>query len=170
MPRPANGTIAVVPPVQPSRCQRVRTFLQYARLGAFNAIVGFFLFKRHQTLFLCSSDPHEAVRRGLSLRTWDFLFYTSFGIVVTDSVKVAGVLAVFSFLIVPMVCATLLGHHGRRRLLWAWGIGFAVCLAGSVLSYLKDLPMGASIVCLFGLVVAVISFSARLRRVSPEDM
>ncbi len=134
------------------------------------AAVGLFLYTRHRTLFLCSSDPHEAARRGHSLRWWDFSFYASFGIVVTDSVKVAGVLAVFSFLIVPMVCSTLLGHHGRRRLLWAWGIGFVVCLAGSVLSYLKDWPMGATIVGLFGLMVAIISVSVRMKRLAPSDL
>ena len=82
----------------------------------------------------------------------------------------AGVLAVFSFLIVSMVCSTLLGQQGARRIYWAWGLGFVVCLAGSVLSYLKDLPMGATIVCLFGVIVAGISFSARVRRVSPQVM
>jgi len=134
------------------------------------SLVGLFLFLKHRTLFFCSSDPDGATRQGISLRWWDFFFYTAFAFVVTDSVKVAGVLAVFSFLIVPMVCATLLGFKGRARLFWSWGIGLAVCLLGSVVSYWKDLPMGATIVGLFGAIVALISISARIRRVNPQGM
>jgi zinc/manganese transport system permease protein len=113
---------------------------------------------------LCSSDPAGAARQGLSLKVWDFLFYTAFGLVVTDAVRVAGVLAVFSFLIVPVVCASLLGrkHH---RLYWAWGIGLVVSLVGSILSYTRDWPMGATIVCIFGLMVAVISSVVRMKNV-----
>lgn len=134
-------------------------------MASFYAVVGLFLFIKHKTLFLCSSNPQEAQRQGLSLKLWDFFFYASFGLVVTDSVKVAGVLAVFSFLIVPMVCSTLLGNHGNKRLYWAWGIGFAVSIVGSVLSYAKDWPMGATIVCIFGLTVAVISSVVRMKNV-----
>jgi zinc/manganese transport system permease protein len=126
-------------------------------------IVGAFLFFRHKTLFLCSEDPKKAQREGLSVKVWDFLFYAAFGLVVTSSVKVSGVLAVFSYLIVPMVCATLLGRKGPARLYWAWGIAFVVSILGSVLSYLKDWPMGATIVCLFGVTVAVISSTVRTK-------
>jgi zinc/manganese transport system permease protein len=135
-----------------------------AVMAVFFAVIGGFLFWKHKTLMFCSAEPQEAERRGLSLKTWDFLFYTAFGLVVTSAVRVSGVLAVFSFLIVPVVCASLLGHK-HHRLYWAWGIGFAVSLAGSVLSYVKDWPMGATIVCIFGLTVAVISSIVRMKNV-----
>jgi len=128
------------------------------------AIVGAFLFVSRRKLFLCSEDPAKAREMGLRVRWWDFSFYASFGLVVTSSVKVSGVLAVFSYLIVPLVCSTLLGHRGRTRLLWAWGLAFVVSILGAVLSYHRDWPMGATIVCLFGLMVAVISISIRVRR------
>ena len=102
---------------------------------------------------------------GLSVKKWDFLFYASFGLVVTSSVKVSGVLAVFSYLIVPVVCATLLGRRGPARLHWAWAIAFVVSVLGAVFSYLKDWPMGATIVCLFGVTVAVTSLSVRMKYV-----
>ena len=105
---------------------------------------------------------------GLSVKKWDFFFYASFGLVVTSSVKVAGVLAVFSYLIVPVVCSTLLGRRGPARLLWAWAIGFVVSILGAVFSYMKDWPMGATIVCLFGLTVAVVSLSVRMKYVDAE--
>jgi zinc/manganese transport system permease protein len=83
-------------------------------------------------------------------------------------VKVSGVLAVFSYLIVPVVCSTLLGRHGRARLYWAWVIAFMASVLGAVLSYLKDWPMGATIVCLFGVTVAVVSLSVRMKYVDEK--
>ncbi len=133
-------------------------------MAIFYVLVGAFLFRKHKTLMLCSADPAGAARQGLSLKVWDFLFYTAFGLVVTDAVRVAGVLAVFSFLIVPIVCASLLGRK-QHRLYWAWGIGVVVSLVGSALSYSRDWPMGATIVCIFGLTVAVISSMVRMKNV-----
>jgi zinc/manganese transport system permease protein len=132
-------------------------------MAVFYALVGAFLYIKRETLHLCSTDTKKAQRQGLSLKLWDFLFYTAFGLVVTDAVRVAGVLAVFSFLIVPVVCATLMGHKGKDRLLWAWGIGLVVSALGSVLSYAKDWPMGATIVCFFGLAVIIISVTTRMK-------
>ena len=105
---------------------------------------------------------------GLSVKKWDFLFYASFGLVVTSSVKVSGVLAVFSYLIVPVVCSTLLGRRGPAQLYWAWAIALVVSILGAVLSYLKDWPMGATIVCLFGVTVAIISLSVRMKYVDDK--
>jgi zinc/manganese transport system permease protein len=133
------------------------------------AIVGTFLFLARRKLLLCSEHPHQARAQGLSVKKWDFLFYASFGLVVTSSVKVSGVLAVFSYLIVPIVCATLLGRHGRSRLFWAWAIAFVASVLGATLSYLRDWPMGATIVCLFGLTVAIVSLSVRMKYVDEEN-
>jgi len=144
------------------------TWKDIAIMAALFAIVGAFQFVCRRKLFLCSEDPKRARQEGLSVRKWDFLFYASFGLVVTVSVKVSGVLAVFSYLIVPIVCATLLGRRGRSRLYSAWGIGFVVSVLGAVLSYRKDWPMGATIVCLFGLTVAIVSLSVRMKYVEPE--
>ena len=145
------------------------TWKDIAIMTTLNMIVGAFLFFSRRKLSLCSEDPKMARASGLSVKRWDFLFYATFGLVVTSSVKVSGVLAVFSFLIVPIVCATLLGRHGPSRLYWAWGIGIVVSILGAVLSYLKDWPMGATIVCLFGLTVAVISLSVRMKYVDAES-
>ena len=137
-------------------------------MAALFAVVGAFQFFNRKKLFLCSEDPKRAREMGLSVKKWDFLFYASFGLVVTISVNVSGVLAVFSYLIVPIVCATLLGRHGRSRLFVAWGIGFVVSVLGASLSYLKDWPMGATIVCLLGLTVAVVSLTVRMRYVEAD--
>ena len=140
-----------------------------AIMATIYAIVGSFLFFNRRKLLLCSEDPKKARQMGLSVKKWDFLFYASFGLVVTSSVKVSGVLAVFSYLIVPVVCATLLGRRGAARLVWAWVIGIVVSVLGAVFSYLKDWPMGATIVCLFGLSVALISLSVRMKYVDQAN-
>lgn len=129
-------------------------------------VVGTALFFNRHKLLLCSQDPARAKQMGLSVKKWDFFFYTCFGLVVTTAVAVAGVLAVFSYLIVPLVCATLLGRRGWSRMIWAWIIAFVVSLLGAGLSYAKDWPMGATIVCLFGVTVAVISASVRMKNVN----
>jgi zinc/manganese transport system permease protein len=136
---------------------------------AIYSVVGVFLFLARRKLQICSEDPARAQAMGLSVKKWDFLFYTSFGLVVTSSVKVSGVLAVFSYLIVPIVCSTLLGRHGRARLYWAWIIAFGASVLGAFFSYLKDWPMGATIVCLLGLTVAVISLSVRMKYVDADS-
>jgi zinc/manganese transport system permease protein len=132
------------------------------------AIVGAFLYFGRRQLRLCSEDPKKAKEQGLSVKKWDFLFYASFGLVVTSSVKVSGVLAVFSYLIVPVVCSTLLGRRGPARLYWAWTIAFLASVLGAALSYLRDWPMGATIVCLFGVTVAVVSLSVRMKYVDEK--
>ena len=43
---------------------------------------------------LISMNEQEAERQGINVRLWDFLFYMSFGFVVTSSVAIAGVLLV----------------------------------------------------------------------------
>ena len=129
------------------------------------AVVGAFLLFSRSKLHLCSEDPKKAKEMGLSVKKWDFLFYAAFGLVVTSSVKVSGVLAVFSYLIVPVVCSTLLGRRGPARLIWAWVIALVASVLGAGLSYMRDWPMGATIVCLFGLTVAIVSLSVRMRYV-----
>jgi zinc/manganese transport system permease protein len=144
------------------------TWKDIAIMATLYAIVGAFLYFGRRKLILCSEDPKKARQMGLSVKKWDFFFYASFGLVVTSSVKVSGVLAVFSYLIVPVVCSTLLGRKGPARLYWAWAIAFVASVFGAVLSYLKDWPMGATIVCLFGLTVAVVSLSVRMKYVDDK--
>ena len=144
------------------------TWRDIAIMATLFAIVGSFLFLNRRKLLLCSENPHKAREMGMSVKRWDFLFYAAFGLVVTSSVKVSGVLAVFSFLIVPVVCATLLGRRGPAQLYWAWAIALVVSILGAVFSYLRDWPMGATIVCLFGVTVAIISLSVRMKYVDEK--
>lgn len=83
---------------------------------------------------------------------WDFLFYALFGIVITSSVHVSGVLLVFSFLIVPSIMATLFFETMKARLFFGWVLGFTLCILGMYLSYRLDSPPGALLVVVFTVV------------------
>jgi zinc/manganese transport system permease protein len=91
------------------------------------------------------------------LRLWDFLFYASFGFVVTRSVAIAGVLLVFCYLIVPSVAAMLFADRIGPRLAIGWTMGSIVSAVGVYLSLTWDLPTGATIVCTFGFVLIVMA-------------
>ena len=127
-----------------------RTALLYAVIGAFH-----FVFRKK---FLAISMDHAAAEQsGTSLRLWDFLFYASFGFVVTRSVAIAGVLLVFCYLIVPSVAAMLYAEHIGKRLAIGWSMGTVVSALGVWLSLQLDLPTGATIVCTFGAVLVLMA-------------
>jgi zinc/manganese transport system permease protein len=126
------------------------TALLYGAIGLFH-----FIFRRQ---FLAISKNHDAAEAsGLSTRLWDFLFYASFGFVVTSSVAIAGVLLVFCYLIVPSVGAMLYAESIGKRLAIGWTMGTVVSALGVYLSLMLDLPTGATIVCTFGLVLIVMA-------------
>ncbi|MBI4676276.1 MAG: metal ABC transporter permease [Elusimicrobia bacterium] len=135
-----------------------------AEIAALYSAIGLFHFICRDRFILVSRDPEKAAKKGLSVRLWDFLFYVTFGFVVTSSVELAGVLLVFSFLIMPAVCAVMFTKDFRKRLAFAWAAGSVTSLAGIYASAAGDLPTGAAVVCCFGLLVvgcgAVKFFSA----------
>lgn len=118
--------------------------------------VGLFHWFVRRPLFLISTDPDEAGRRGLALRWWDFAFYASFGVVVTSAVRIVGVLLVFAFLIVPGLAGAAWGTRWGARLAFGWSLAGTVSLAGIVVSAYFDTPTGATIVTLFGVALAVV--------------
>lgn len=117
--------------------------------------VGLFHFLLRKKFLLISMHHEEAERQGMSIRLWDFLFYASFGFVVTSSVAIAGVLLVFCYLIVPSVAAMLYAENIGPRLAIGWTMGTVVSVLGVYLSLKIDLPTGATIVCTFGLVLLI---------------
>jgi zinc/manganese transport system permease protein len=118
-------------------------------------VIGLFHFLLRKKFLLISMHPQEAEKQGVSVRLWDFLFYASFGFVVTSSVAIAGVLLVFCYLIVPSVGAMLYAENIGPRLAIGWTMGTVVSVLGVYLSLKLDLPTGATIVCTFGLVLLV---------------
>jgi zinc/manganese transport system permease protein len=122
----------------------------YAAIGALHWIL-------RKRFLMISLDEPEAERQGISIRFWDFLFYVSFGFVVTSSVPIAGVLLVFSYLIVPAVSAMFFSNRIGPRLAIGWAMGAIVTAIGVYLSYAFDLPTGATIVTSLGAALVVLA-------------
>jgi len=140
-----------------SRHDVIKTALLYDAIGLFH-----FIF-RHQ--FLAISLSHDNGQDlGFSVRLWDFLFYASFGFVVTSSVAIAGVLLVFCYLVVPSVGAMLFADRIGTRLAIGWTMGTLVSALGCWFSVMFDTPTGATIVCTFGAVLVCMAVAKSLFR------
>jgi zinc/manganese transport system permease protein len=126
-------------------------------------VVGIFHFLLRRNFFLVSFDRDRGYQQGLRVRWWDFSFYASFGLIVTIFVRMAGVLLVFSYLIVPAVCVINLVSGVRARLIVGWIIATIGGIGGLFWSFYGDLPSGAAIVYTFGgLLIAVSAISPLL--------
>jgi len=151
------GNILLVSPIDVWKC-----FALFVAVGIVHAV-----FRR--SFLLVSFDRDRAYREGLQVRWWDFFFYALFGLVVTSFVRIAGVLLVFSYLIVPAVCGINLAHRIGHRLLIGWMIALIGGVAGLFFSYWVDLPSGAAIVCTFGGLLILVSIGAVVRR-TPDTL
>src|SRR6516162_3817404 len=141
-----------------------KTAILYGAIGTFHYVF------RHKFLTI-SMNPKKAEAEGISIKAWDFLFYASFGFVVTSSVAIAGVLLVFCYLIVPSVAAMLYADSIGRRLAIGWSMGTVVSALGVYLSLQLDLPTGATIVCTFGIVLIIMAAIRPLfHKQSPIDI
>ena len=122
--------------------------------------VGLVHFVLRRSFLLVSFDREAAYDGGLRVRWWDFFFYALFGLVVTSFVRIAGVLLVFSYLIVPAVCGINIARSLGKRLLIGWVVALVGGVAGLFISFQWDLPSGAAIVCTFGALLILVSLGA----------
>jgi zinc/manganese transport system permease protein len=120
------------------------------------------LFRR--PLLEVSFNPLLAAAQRRRIFLWDVVFYGSFALVVTSSVRIAGVLLVFTYLIVPAAIAGLFAATVRARLFIAWALGAGLSAAGLYASWTWDLPTGPAIVAAFGAATAVVALGFALRR------
>jgi zinc/manganese transport system permease protein len=133
------------------------SWAEVAKTAALYGAIGVFHFIFRHKFLAISMNHAKAEESGLNVKFWDFLFYASFGFVVTSSVSIAGVLLVFSYLIVPSVAAMLYADTIGKRLAIGWTMGTVVSALGVFLSLKADLPTGATIVCTFGLVLIIMA-------------
>jgi zinc/manganese transport system permease protein len=139
------GNILLVTPAEVWKC-----FALFVFVGIFHLLL-------RRNFLLVSFDRDRAYQQGLRVRWWDFSFYASFGLVVTIFVRMAGVLLVFSYLIVPAVCVINLVSGVRARLVIGWIIATIGGIGGLFWSFYGDLPSGAAIVCTFGALLIGVS-------------
>ena len=130
--------------------------LLYVALGTLHWLL-------RRPLLEVSFEPALAAAKRRRIFLWDVVFYGSFALVVTSSVRIAGVLLVFSYLIVPAAIAGLFAVTLRSRLLLAWALGAAVTAAGLGASWAWDLPTGPAIVAAFGAATAGVALALALR-------
>jgi zinc/manganese transport system permease protein len=133
------------------------SWFEVGKTAALYGAVGLFHYVYRKKFLAISMDAVKAEADGINTRLWDFLFYASFGFVVTSSVAIAGVLLVFCYLIVPSVGAMLFSAKIGTRLAIGWTMGTIVSAIGVYLSLKIDLPTGATIVCTFALVLILMA-------------
>lgn len=131
--------------------------------------VGIFHFIYRKTFIFISETPDEAYKKGINVRFWDFLFYVSFGVVITHSVGTAGVLLVFVFLIVPAITSMLITDVLWKQLVIGWSMGVVVSILGLYISYIGDLPSGPTVVSFYGLMLILVAlylyiYRAKMRK------
>lgn len=126
------------------------TWSDIGRLAAVYAVIGVFHYVLRRRFFTVSMEEDRAIADGWRVRWWDFLFYFSFGIAITLAVPIAGVLLVFTFLVVPAALAFLFTRNVRLLIAISWLSAAVAAGTGLAVSFQFDLPTGPVIVCAFG--------------------
>ncbi|MFO8071471.1 MAG: metal ABC transporter permease [Polyangia bacterium] len=126
----------------------ISALIAYSLIGAIHVVFG-------RQFRLISNDPAKAYERGMNVRAWDFLFYLTFGFVISFSVRVAGVLLVFVFLVAPAIMAFMITDRLKWQLIVGWSMGTIVTTIGMLISYWADLPSGPTVVSFYGVVLAI---------------
>jgi len=149
----ASSTAILLADISPHGAEHLRDLLagsivwvtpeQILKTAVFYAVIGLFHWRFREKFLLISLHPEEAYARGVHVRLWDFWFYLSFGVVITSSVQIAGVLLVFCYLVAPSVFAVMFFDDLKRRLMTGWIMATVVSAVGLLFSY--DRPSGPTI-------------------------
>jgi zinc/manganese transport system permease protein len=132
------------------------------RLAVVYAVIGVFHWVLRRRFLTISFEPEVATTQGWQVRWWDFLFYLSFGIVITFSVPIVGVLLVFSFLVIPAAIAFQFTRRRGLLAVYSWLAGVLASAGGLWVSFHYDLPTGPVVVCVFGVLLLVAYLVRRL--------
>ena len=122
------------------------TWPTVAKVGLSYGAIGLFHYLMRRTMLGITFAPGQ-VRR---LRLWDFIFYATFGVAITSSVQIAGVLMVFSVLVIPAVIAFFYTRDFFKALLIAWATGTLAIVSGLAISFGLDVTTGPVLVACFG--------------------
>jgi zinc/manganese transport system permease protein len=134
------------------------------KIAILYSVIGLFFYRYRDRFNLISTDRAAAAAKGLNLVWWDFLFYAAFAVVVTSSVAVAGVLLVFSLLVISPVCALLITPSTNRRLALGWAIAATGSLIGVLASVSWDLPAGPTVITALALILVITALTRRVVR------
>ena len=134
----------------------IQMALLYIGIGIFHVIF-------RKKFLAISLDPERVEAAGTNIRFWDLIFYMSFGVVIVKSVAIAGVLLVFSYLVVPAVIAQMFSDTIMGRLLLGWLAALMASMLGIVWSFYSDYPTGPAVVVMLGIVLILASMVYYLR-------
>jgi zinc/manganese transport system permease protein len=132
------------------------------KFAALYAAIGLMHWLARKPMLAIATEARPAGRSPLAVSLWDFFFFLSFGVVVTSSVTTAGVLLVFSFLIVPAVIGSIYSRALPVVLAVAWAAGIFASALGLAASLALDLPTGAAMVVAFVLTLALAGLAKAL--------
>jgi zinc/manganese transport system permease protein len=135
----------------------LKTFGLFVVVGAVHVVF-------RKKFLAISANPEAAGASGLNVRWWDFVFYMLFGLVVTSFVHIGGVLLVFTYLVVPAVCATYLVNRIGAKFAVGWIIATVSSIVSLFITVQGDLPVGAAIVCVLGLVLVIVASVSKFIR------
>jgi len=127
-------------------------------------IVGIIHYVFRKKFLMVTNHPEKAAANGMNIKLWDILFYSTFGFIVTSSVKVAGVMLVFSFLIIPSVAAAFAVNGTTKRIIFGWIFGLIGCVAGLEMSLRFDWTSGATIVIVFLILLLAVGIAVKQRQ------
>ncbi len=127
----------------------------------------FYLFRR--PLLRVSERYREGPADGTYAAGWDFVFYALVGIVITTAVRIAGVLVVFGFLIMPATASTMFSSRWGVRLVAAWAVASLASIAGLVLAYCFDFSVGPVVVLCMGGVLGAVATLSKIRHSRNQD-
>jgi zinc/manganese transport system permease protein len=132
------------------------------KFAALYGVIGLLHWFARRPMLAVATEAQPTGRSRLAVSLWDFLFFLSFGVVVTSSVTTAGVLLVFSFLIVPAVIGSMFSRAVPVVLTIAWSAGILASALGLAGSFVLDLPTGAAMVVAFVLMLALAGLAKAL--------
>ncbi len=144
------------------------TWPTVAKVALSYGAIGLFHYVLRRTMLAITFAPDRVKR----LRTWDFVFYATFGVIITSSVHIAGVLMVFSVLVIPAVIAFFYTRQFSTALLIAWTSGTVAIVSGLALSFSLDVTTGpVLVVCFGGVLLVALLFRSRygVRVTDPSD-
>lgn len=113
-----------------------------------------------------SQNYHKQSMSDTKTELWDFLFYVSLGFVITYSVRLGGVLVVFTFLIIPATFSALFFRKWSSRLVLAWLMGIVAIIGGLIASFAGDFSFGPSIAAFLGLELLVAALIVKRQSVN----
>jgi len=130
------------------------------------SLVGFCFYIIRKPINEISENYEKASMEGINVVWWDFLFYALLGIVITLAVRIAGVVVVFCFLIIPATISALLASGWVYRLALGWMSGVLASAFGLLFSYFLDFSVGPSVALFLGAGLVLVAAFQFFRRTS----